>query len=50
MNSLSGQTIVFLPGLDGTGISFEPLRELLPSDARVEVITYPPDRLLSFDE
>jgi pimeloyl-[acyl-carrier protein] methyl ester esterase len=50
MNPLSGQTIVFLPGLDGTGISFEPLGKLLPAGVTVEVITYPPGELLSFEE
>ena len=50
MNPLSGQTIVFLPGLDGTGISFEPLGKLLPSDVIAEIIQYPADKLLSFEE
>jgi len=50
MHPLSGQTIVFLPGIDGTGISFEPLRQLLPQDVHVKVIQYPTDRLLSFEE
>lgn len=50
MCALSGQTIVFLPGLDGTGMSFEPLARLLPAAARLQVVRYPPDRLLSFDE
>lgn len=50
MHPLSGQTIVFLPGLDGTGISFEPLRQVLPQDVHVKVVHYPTDRLLSFEE
>jgi len=50
MRPLSGQAIVFLPGMDGTDISFEPLRELLPQDINVKVIQYPVDELLSFDE
>src|SRR5512136_1744278 len=50
MHSLSGQTIVFLPGMDGTGVSFEPFREVLPGDVTVKVIRYPTDRLLSFEE
>jgi pimeloyl-ACP methyl ester carboxylesterase len=50
MNPLSGQTIVFLPGIDGTGISFEPLRRLLPQDVHVKVVQYPTERLLSFEE
>lgn len=47
---LSGQTIVFLPGMDGTGISFEPLGKLLPPNVNVKVIQYPTDKLLSFEE
>lgn len=47
---LSGQTIVFLPGMDGTGISFEPLGKLLPKNIDVKVIQYPTDKLLSFQE
>jgi pimeloyl-[acyl-carrier protein] methyl ester esterase len=50
MHQLSGQTIVFMPGMDGTGISFEPLGRLLPHDVNVKVIRYPADRLLSFEE
>ncbi|OGP78442.1 MAG: hypothetical protein A2V86_10570 [Deltaproteobacteria bacterium RBG_16_49_23] len=50
MHPLSGQTIVFLPGIDGTGISFEPLGQALPQDVHVKVIQYPTDRLLSFEE
>ena len=50
MHPLSGQTIVFLPGIDGTGVSFEPLGEVLPMDIIVKVIQYPTDKLLSFEE
>ena len=50
MHPLSGQTIIFLPGIDGTGISFEPLARVLPHDVKVKVIQYPTDRLLSFEE
>jgi len=50
MNPLSGQTIVFLPGMDGTGISFEPPGQVLPQDVIVKVIKYPTDRLLSFED
>ena len=47
---LSGKTIVFLPGMDGTGLSFEPLRNILPQDVKVEIVRYPTDRLLNFKE
>ena len=50
MHPLSGQTLIFLPGLDGTGISFEPLGQLLPQDVNVIILKYPTDRLLSFEE
>ncbi len=50
MHPLSGRTIIFLPGIDGTGISFEPFRAVLPHDVHVNVIRYPADRLLSFEE
>jgi len=36
--------------MDGTGISFEPLRELLPQDINIKVIRYPTDKLLDFGE
>jgi len=39
-----------MPGMDGTGISFAPLGRLLPEDVSVKIITYPTDRLLSFEE
>jgi pimeloyl-[acyl-carrier protein] methyl ester esterase len=50
MHPLSGHTLVFLPGLDGTGISFEPLGRILPEDVSVTVIRYPDDQLLTFEE
>ncbi|HNY67029.1 MAG TPA: alpha/beta hydrolase [Deltaproteobacteria bacterium] len=49
MNPLSGRAIAFLPGLDGTGISFEPLAPFLPPDTAVRVVRYPPENL-SFAE
>ncbi len=49
-SALGRQPIIFMPGLDGTGISFEPLAELLPPDASVKIVRYPPDRFLDFDE
>jgi len=36
--------------MDGTGISFEPLGQVLPQDVHVKVVQYPKDRLLSFEE
>jgi pimeloyl-ACP methyl ester carboxylesterase len=42
--------LVFMPGLDGTGISFELLSKFLPADIAATVVRYPADRLLSFEE
>lgn len=50
MTFLSHQNIVLMPGLDGTGKSFEPLLPSIAEDARVTIVRYPTDRLLSFDE
>ncbi len=50
MDPLSGHTIIFLPGIDGTGISFDPLGKALPRDVRVKIVRYPTDRLLGFEE
>jgi len=33
--------LVLLPGMDGTGILFEPLLELLPPELEVKVVSYP---------
>ena len=41
---------VFMPGLDGTGISFEPLSKFLSENITPTVVRYPTDRLLSFEE
>jgi pimeloyl-[acyl-carrier protein] methyl ester esterase len=50
MNFLRKQHLVLMPGLDGTGLSFEPLLPLIPVDTKVTVIRYPTDKLLSFEE
>jgi pimeloyl-ACP methyl ester carboxylesterase len=58
MNSMKTNTmdlpddleLVFLPGLDGTGLSYGPLGEVMPEGVRVTVVTYPTDRKLSFAE
>ena len=41
-------TLVLLPGLDGTGLLFGPLRSALPSTFPVEVVSYPPDRVVGY--
>ena len=42
--------LILLPGMDGTGTLFEPLRQALPAYVRTTVISYPPDRPLGYDE
>jgi pimeloyl-ACP methyl ester carboxylesterase len=39
-----------LPGLDGTGQVFEPLLKQLPEDIVAQVVRYPADRVMSFQE
>ncbi|HEY6874339.1 MAG TPA: alpha/beta hydrolase [Geobacteraceae bacterium] len=41
MRQLDSVKIVFMPGLDGTGISFEPIAKVLPPTVAATVITYP---------
>jgi pimeloyl-ACP methyl ester carboxylesterase len=50
MSALAGQKLLFLPALDGTGLSFEPLRPYLPAGLGVQVVTYPPRRCLDFEQ
>lgn len=42
--------IVLLPGLDGTGILFQPFVEALPDDVEILVISYPSNLKLNYDE
>lgn len=42
--------LVFLPGLDGTGLSYGPLGDVMPENIRVTVVRYPADQKLSFAE
>lgn len=43
-------TVVLLPGLDGTGTLFADLIAELPPALRVNIATYPADRFLSYSE
>lgn len=43
-------TLVMLPGLDGTGLVFELMLEHLAETIRPQVVRYPADRVLSFQE
>ena len=50
MDSLRDQHLVFMPGMDGTGLSIEPVLPFLPKETEITVVRYPADKLLSFDE
>jgi len=50
MKRFSNQHLVLMPGLDGTGLSFEPILPFLPADAKITIVRYPTDKLLSFAE
>lgn len=43
-------TLLLLPGLDGTGLVFEPLLTYLPAEIETQVVRYPVDRIMSFQE
>jgi pimeloyl-ACP methyl ester carboxylesterase len=43
-------TLIMLPGLDGTGLVFEPLLKHLPEEIDAQVVRYPTDRAMSFQE
>ena len=42
--------IVLLPGMDGTGIMFEPFIEALPKDIEPLIISYPNDKRLGYEQ
>ncbi len=42
--------LILLPGLEGTGDLFEPLLQVLHSPLIPQVVSYPTDRVLSYDE
>ncbi len=44
------RTIVLLPGLDGSGVLFRPLVSALPGELRPQVVAYPGDQTLGYDE
>ena len=43
-------TIVLLPGMDGTGILFEPFKEALGPEFRIQVVSYPTDGARGYAE
>ncbi|HOW56995.1 MAG TPA: alpha/beta hydrolase [Smithellaceae bacterium] len=50
MTEIRHSHLVFMPGLDGTGFSFEPLLPYLPPDTAMTVVRYPVNEPLSFAE
>jgi pimeloyl-[acyl-carrier protein] methyl ester esterase len=50
MEYLRDQSLILMPGLDGTGLSFEPLLKIIPDNVKITIIHYPIDKLLSFEE
>ena len=42
--------LLLLPGMDGTGLLFEPLVKALPPSLTARVVAYPPDQLLGYNE
>jgi len=42
--------LVLLPGMDGTGILFEPFLNYLPNDYVVQIISYPSHQKLSYQQ
>jgi pimeloyl-[acyl-carrier protein] methyl ester esterase len=42
--------VLLLPGMDGTGLLFKPLLEQLPGDIETEVISYPVNEKLSYEQ
>ena len=42
--------LVLMPGLDGTGKSFEPILPYLNRGQKRTIVSYPPDRILSFEK
>lgn len=43
-------TLVLLPGLDGSGVLFQALLEVLPSGIKHHVMAFPPDKTLGYEE
>ena len=42
--------LLLLPGMDGTGLLFEPLVKALPPSLTAHVVAYPPDQPLGYNE
>lgn len=42
--------LLLLPGMDGTGLLFEPLVKALPPSLTAHIVAYPPDQPLGYNE
>jgi len=42
--------VVLLPGMDGIGLLFKPLLDKLPNDIEAEVVSYPINKKLSYEQ
>jgi len=42
--------LLLLPGMDGTGLLFEPLVKALPPSLTAHVVAYPTDQHLGYNE
>ena len=47
---MANASLILLPGMDGTGLLFRPLLEVLPPDVSARVISYPADQALSYPD
>ncbi|MGP1375401.1 MAG: alpha/beta fold hydrolase [Almyronema sp.] len=50
MTSTPSLELVLLPGMDATGWLFQPLLDELPPELKTEVVDYPTNEILSYDE
>ena len=49
-HNVTSISLILLPGLDGTGLLFQPLIAALPATIKPTIVRYPGDRHLSYEE
>jgi pimeloyl-ACP methyl ester carboxylesterase len=49
-HSITPISLILLPGLDGTGLLFQPLLDVLPASIKPVVVRYPHENHLTYDE
>ena len=42
--------LILLPGMDGTGILFQPFLDIFPEEIETQIITFPCNEKLSYQE